>query len=122
MQDTSQAWSKVIARSWSDESFKSELMSDPKPVLGEYGIHDLDAYHVKVVEDPNARVGDWHIQGRGPSATYIVAIPPKPNGELSDSELEGVAGADEQAFDISGAPFFRHMKNADPRFYRLRRE
>ena len=93
MQDTSQAWSKVIARTWSDESFKSELMSDPKPLLGEYGIHDLDAYHVKVVEDPNARVGDWHIQGRGPSATYIVAIPPKPNGELSDSELEGVAGA-----------------------------
>jgi len=27
---------------------------------------------------------------------------------------------DEQAFDISGAPFFRHIKNADPRFYRLR--
>jgi SAM-dependent methyltransferase len=28
---------------------------------------------------------------------------------------------DEQAFDISGAPFFRHV-NADPRFYRLRRK
>jgi SAM-dependent methyltransferase len=28
---------------------------------------------------------------------------------------------DEQRFDISGAPFFRHIKNADPRFYRLRR-
>jgi SAM-dependent methyltransferase len=28
---------------------------------------------------------------------------------------------DEQAFDISGAPFFRHV-NADPRVYRLRRK
>src|SRR5215210_9522254 len=93
MKETAQTWSKIIAKAWSDDSFKDKLLSDPKPILSEYGIHDLDAYHVQVVEDPNARVGDWHIQGRGSSATYIVAIPPKPNGELSDSELEGVAGA-----------------------------
>ncbi len=93
MQDTSQAWSKIIAKSWADDSFKTQLLDDPKPVLDEYGINDLDEYHVQVIEDPNAQPGDWHIQGRGPTATYVVAIPPKPNGELSDSELEGVAGA-----------------------------
>jgi hypothetical protein len=37
-------------------------------------------------------MGDWHIQGHGTNATYTVAIPPKPSGELSDSELETVAG------------------------------
>jgi hypothetical protein len=93
MQDVSQAWSKIIAKAWSDDAFKSQLMSDPKPVLVQYGIRDLDAFHVEVHEDPNAQPGDWHIQGRGPNATYIVAIPPKPSGELSDSDLESVSGA-----------------------------
>ena len=93
MQDISQAWSKIIAKAWSDDDFKARLLSDPKPVLDEYGIRDLDDFHVQVHEDPNAQPGDWHIQGRGPNATYIVAIPPKPSGELSDSDLESVAGA-----------------------------
>jgi hypothetical protein len=26
---------------------------------------------------------------------------------------------DEQPFDVSGAPFYRRIKNAEPRFYRL---
>ena len=93
MQDVGQAWTKIIAKAWSDDSFKNSLMSNPKSVLDEYGIRDLDAYHVQVIEDPNAAPGDWHIQGRGPNATYVVAIPPKPSGQLSDAELEGVAGA-----------------------------
>ncbi len=93
VQDVSQAWSKIIAKAWSDDAFKAQLVRDPNPVLDQYGIDDLDAYHVKVVEDPNAQLGDWHIQGRGPNATCIVAIPPKPSGAMSDSELEGVAGA-----------------------------
>jgi hypothetical protein len=93
MSDVAQAWSKIIAKSWSDDTFKDELMTDPKKVLDSYGINDLDDYHVSVIEDANAQPGDWHIQGRGETATYIVAIPPKPETELSDSELEGVAGA-----------------------------
>lgn len=29
---------------------------------------------------------------------------------------------DEEAFDVSGAPFYRYVRKANPRFYRLRRE
>jgi hypothetical protein len=29
---------------------------------------------------------------------------------------------DEEAFDVTGAPFYRHVPKAEPRFYRLRRE
>jgi hypothetical protein len=93
MQDVSQAWSKIIAKAWSDDAFKDQLMTDPKPLLDQYGLDQLDAYNVKVVEDANSEPGDWHIEGKGTTATYIVSIPPKPTGELSDSELEGVAGA-----------------------------
>ena len=93
MQDVAQKWNKIITKAWSDDGFKNKLLTNPKPILNEYGINELDAFHVKVIEDPNARPGDWHIQGRGTDATYIVAIPPKPNGALSDSDLEGVAGA-----------------------------
>jgi hypothetical protein len=92
VQDVSQAWSKIIAKAWSDDAFMTQLKNEPKPIMDSYGITELDAFHVQVVEDPNAKMGDWHIQGHGTNATYTVAIPPKPSGELSDSELETVAG------------------------------
>ena len=93
MADNSQVWPKIIARAWADDDFKARLLADAGPIVEEYGIGGLDHYHVKVIEDPNASAGDWHIQGRGKSATYIVSIPPRPSGELSDSDLENVAGA-----------------------------
>ena len=48
---------------------------------------------------------------------------PLPRG-ASRSDIEAAYPdwtlTDEAAFDISGTPFFRHIKHADPRLYRLR--
>jgi hypothetical protein len=44
----------------------------------------------------------------------------------SRSEIEAAYPAwqviDEEAFEVSEARFYRQARNADPRFYRLRRE
>ena len=100
LQDVSDAWYKIIARAWSDDAYKAELLSDPKAALHEMGVDTLGGqpitlagFNIKVVEDPKANIGDWHIEGKGVDATYVVSLPPRPEGAMAESELEAVAGA-----------------------------
>lgn len=75
--------SAIIAKAWSDENFKQELLNDPKTAIAEnFQIQIPDSIEVEVLEElPN---------------TYYFSIPVKPfvgaEGELSDEELEAVAG------------------------------
>jgi hypothetical protein len=100
MQEVHDAWYKIIARAWSDDAYKQELLDDPKAALQEMGVDTiggqpvtLAGFNIKVVEDPNATAGDWHIVGKGMDATCVVALPPRPSASMSESELESVAGA-----------------------------
>lgn len=71
---------KIVAKAWSDDGFKAKLMSDPKAVLKDNGVDVPDSIDVKVVENTDKVV---HF-----------TLPPKPTkgDELSDAELENVAG------------------------------
>jgi hypothetical protein len=73
------AFSKVIAKAWSDDDYKARLMSDPKSVLTEAGIDLEDGAEVKVVEDT-------------PGVRHLVLPAPPAEGELSEDALEQVAG------------------------------
>jgi len=99
-QNVSDAWYKIIARAWSDDAYKAELLSDPKTALHEMGVDTvggkpitLAGFNIAVVEDANANIGDWRIQGKGADATYVISLPPRPSGAMAESELEAVAGA-----------------------------
>ncbi|MBW4644892.1 MAG: NHLP leader peptide family RiPP precursor [Goleter apudmare HA4340-LM2] len=75
--------SGLIAKAWTDENFKQELLSDPKGVIErELGTELADGIQVQVIEET-------------PTTLYL-SIPVKPTagaeGELSDEELEAVAG------------------------------
>lgn len=75
----SKAMGQVIAKAWQDEAFLDRLKSDPRAVLKEQGI-DLPAGAApKVIQ---AQPGEVHI-----------VIPPKPDRELSDEELQATSGA-----------------------------
>jgi len=75
--------SAIIAKAWSDDNFKQELLNDPKTAIAEnFQMQIPDSIEVQVLEElPN---------------TYYFSIPVKPSvsaeGELSDEELEAVAG------------------------------
>ena len=69
---------QIIARAWQDDSFKEELVSNPEAALSREGISLPESIEVKVLEE-NTNI------------LYIV-LPPKPSEELSDAELESVAG------------------------------
>jgi|WetSurMetagenome_2_1015567.scaffolds.fasta_scaffold298261_2 hypothetical protein len=71
------AWSQIVAKAWSDELFKKRLLADPAAVLKEHGIELPTEVAVKVVED---------------SAKVVHLILPNPPVELSEEEMNQVAG------------------------------
>jgi hypothetical protein len=75
--------SALIAKAWTDENFKQELLNDPKTAIAQtFQIEIPDNIEVRVLEEA--------------TTTFYLVIPAKPfvgaEGELSDEQLEAVAG------------------------------
>ena len=70
----------LVAKAWQDDSFRQELLSNPRSVLErEFGQTVSESTNLQVIEESND--------------TYYIVIPKKPNiEELSEEELEAVAG------------------------------
>jgi len=68
----------ILAKCWTDASFKQQLLADPAAALKAEGVEIPAGYTVRVLENTDKVVN------------YV--LPPNPNAELSDSELEAVAG------------------------------
>jgi hypothetical protein len=49
-----QSLGRVIARTWTDEAFKKELLADPVRVLAANGVTVPAGTNVKILEDSNA--------------------------------------------------------------------
>jgi hypothetical protein len=78
----------ILAKCWADASFKQQLLADPVAVLKAEGIEIPAGYTVRVVENTDKVIN------------YV--LPPNPNAELSDSELESVAGGKGGHFNAGG--------------------
>lgn len=68
----------IIERSWTDENFKKRLLEDATATLKAEGMPLPDGIKINVVEN-------------SPSVFNFV-LPENPKGELSDADLELVAG------------------------------
>jgi hypothetical protein len=79
-QESQKAWCQVVARAWSDGAFKDRLLRDPMAALKESGIEPPADVTFKVVEN-SAKV--MHL---------VLPEPPSSVEELSDAELDQVAG------------------------------
>jgi hypothetical protein len=78
-QEPARQLGQVLARAWQDEPFKQRLVADPRAVLREQGIVVPSGQAVRVVENT--------------AETVHLVLPPKPaEGELSDEQLDQVAG------------------------------
>ena len=84
-QDNAQATARIVSRAWSDPEFKARLISDPGAVFAEAGIPVPEGAELRVVEDGNE------------VRHFVVPAPPADASELSDKELEKVAGGYEKA-------------------------
>ncbi len=68
----------LLAKCWADASFKQKLLADPTAVLKAQGIDIPAGYTVRLLENTDKIVN--------------YELPPNSNAELSDLELEAVAG------------------------------
>jgi hypothetical protein len=80
MQDYAKQWGQLVARAWGDEAFKRRLLAEPAAALAEQGIRLPPGVEIRVHED-------------SPTAVHLT-LPPAPSEELSDEQLDAVAGGD----------------------------
>jgi hypothetical protein len=71
---------QLISRSQTDEAFRKGLVSNPRPVLEQYGLKFPASVDIKVVESNDK--------------TFYLSLPPAMSEELSDEQLEAVGGGD----------------------------
>ena len=95
-------YGQLVAKAWSDEGFKARLLANPKAAMAEVGMDAPEGVEIEVVESTQEKA-------------YLV-IPPKPVGELSDEDLDKVAGgffsvSDELLDAISDAADKNRLKN-----------
>jgi hypothetical protein len=70
---------RIIAKAWMDDGFKQMLLADPAAALKQEGIAVPDGVQVKAVENTDK--------------VFHLVLPPKPTSdELSEDQLEAVAG------------------------------
>lgn len=81
---------KIVKRCWEDEAFAAEFRADPAAAFVKYAGVSADKLPRLVVHDE--KPGEWHI---------VVPAKPAQAGELSDDELEKVAGGTDVFVTVS---------------------
>ena len=77
--DWQKGYAQVVAKAWSDDTYKDGLLRDPKSVLAEAGLEVSASIEIAVVEDSADK-------------RHLV-LPAKPDeGEIDEESLASVAG------------------------------
>lgn len=74
-------WDRLVAQSWADETLKRQLVEDPATVLEDHGLEVPAGVEIRVVENTDR--------------VHYLTLPAKPaegSGELTDRQMETVAG------------------------------
>jgi hypothetical protein len=74
-----ETWGKLVARAWTDDSFRQQLLADPAAVLKENGVPVPAGLQVRVVEDTD-------------TLFHLVLPAPPSTDELSEEQLSRVVG------------------------------
>lgn len=90
--DYNKVYGQIVAKAWSDDAFREQLLRDPATVLRDNGIDVPEGVEVTVVELPSLVTGqDWeHVPVTTPNQ-FVLALPARPT-TISDEELARVAG------------------------------
>lgn len=71
---------KLIARAWKDASFKQELLSNPRSAFEKESITLPESIELKIFEESSNTL------------YFVLPMQPSGTGELTEAELESVAG------------------------------
>lgn len=98
--DNLKKWDRLVARVWADEAFKRHLMDQPAEVLKEYGLEVPPGLEIRILENTD-RV----------HYLTLPAKPIEPPADLSDRQMETVAGGWVEIKDWDEVPLGIRAKN-----------
>src|SRR5262249_21352209 len=78
LSEQQKVWGQVVAKAWADAAFKARLLADPKAALKEQGIVVPEGVQIQVHENT--------------ATTFNAILPTEPSDQLSDEQVESVAG------------------------------
>ncbi len=78
LEGNARQFGQLVAKAWADEEFKARFLSDPAAVLHEYGLPVPPGVELRAVENTDK--------------VLYFALPLPPSDELSDEQLNQVAG------------------------------
>ncbi len=78
-EENQKKWAQLVARAWMDESFKRELLNDPRGVCEASGLKFDKELTLRIIESNKNEL--------------CFVLPEKPEGDLSESELRNIAAA-----------------------------
>ncbi len=91
MPENGTTFGKIIAKAWRDPAFKAELIANPAAALKAEGIDMPAGMAVTVLDNTDKQ--------------FHLVLPPKPTGELSENDLETVAGGRGYGNVVGGPPY-----------------
>ena len=98
------AYTMVLTRAWSDDDYVARLERDPGGALTEQGLTPPDGVNVLICRDteadPNldAQIDLWENgPASGSCVLYVPHVPKVSSAELTEADLELVAGGDVNA-------------------------
>jgi hypothetical protein len=94
-----EGYSKVLTQAWADDAFRSRLQANPRDVLQQEGISVPSNVKVNLIEqvqqegslEDQIRIWAEGLE-KGEVDLYVPATPQLADGELSETQLEAVAG------------------------------
>ncbi len=81
------AWAKIVAKAWTDEAFKKKLLQNPEKVLKEMGIALPADVKLELHQQTEKKL-------------HLI-LPAKPQGRLSEQELNHIAAGGSQSCGYS---------------------
>ena len=91
MDEHAKQYGQIVAKAWADDAFKERFLAEPAAVLQEHGIPVPPGVELRAVENTDKVV--------------YLALPLPPSDELSDEQLNQMAGGSTASTMGSGSTF-----------------
>ncbi len=102
--EAQKALSKIVAKTWLDEGFKEQFLSNTNAVLEENGVTIPSGVEFKVNENTLVGIQKSTADSQDSNVVYEIPLPPKPTG-LTDQPIQSWANgnnSDSPVFDCEG--------------------